>query len=158
MARNTLTFEIKFKMADFLLGLGHVTMRLFFKSWVTWLHLPTECHTCRWNIQRGLLRWNVVGGAIEPDCYSPPKDLHQIKTCTTSNVCVKFNDGNTILSPSKTASRFMAKHQISHTVTPFIDLLRLAQLFIVKVFRLHCQDLKLIWLIKLEEFVKVWSL
>ncbi len=33
MAKNTPEFDIKFKMADFLLGLGHGTKRLFFKSW-----------------------------------------------------------------------------------------------------------------------------
>ena len=40
MAKNTLQFEMKFKMADFLLSLGHGTERLFFK-----LHgLPNLVH------------------------------------------------------------------------------------------------------------------
>ncbi len=33
MAKNTVKFEIKFKMADFLLGLGCGKERVFFKSW-----------------------------------------------------------------------------------------------------------------------------
>ncbi len=87
MAKNTLKFEIKFKMADFRLGLGHATKRLFFS-------LGLKC-TASFEF------------CMEQFCHTQSCDPHQIHMFTPSDVCAKFWGVLSITSPSTTPSCFI---------------------------------------------------
>ena len=65
------------------------------------LHVPTKCHTSRSNVLRGLLRWNFVGGAIEPICHSEPIKSYSITTFRACNLLAKFAYVSSIFSLSK---------------------------------------------------------
>ncbi len=69
--KNSLKLHTKFKMADFLLGLGEA----FCKTG----------HVCAyqilyWNVPQGLLCWSFVGGAMEPYCHTQAQEPYQINT------------------------------------------------------------------------------
>ncbi len=111
MTKNTLKFEIKFKMAEFLLGLGHGTMRLFcLIPSLGMLHVHSKFHTSWWNVQWGMLCWSFVGGAMEPICHTQSCNPHQISIFRPCDVFTNFLELSSIPVPSKTASCFMANN------------------------------------------------
>ncbi len=79
-------FHAEFKMANFLLGLGHGTRRRYCKFG----DVPINFYTSRWNVLQRLLIWNFLWGTIEPSCHTQAQDPHQIKTLTASDVYANF--------------------------------------------------------------------
>ncbi len=69
MAKTRQDLLRKFKITDFLLGFRLRTRRFFLID-IGVLHVFTEFRTCMWNIAYVALRWNIIGGAIEPFCHT----------------------------------------------------------------------------------------
>ncbi len=105
MAKTAQNLPRKFKITDFLLGSGLRTGDFFVGIGV--LHVSTEFHTCMWNIAWGALRWNFIGGAIEPFCHTHFRNPYEIKIVASSGACAKFNEFSSIFMPSK--MRFILK-------------------------------------------------
>ena len=89
----------KFKMADFLLGLSYGSKRLFCAPWHdTCVYFCT----CKFNMARGVLCLNIVGGAVEPFFHTYVSHLYNITDFKTFRVA-KFCEFSSMSSPLKIA-------------------------------------------------------